>query len=95
MDEKNENNGQRKQVDFLLHFNLLVQASEMEIHRELICLLMEKAYPPPTVSIDAAEIHRRVDARINTKLAEMADIFPDAASAFANLLKTRQNQRKK
>jgi hypothetical protein len=93
MSEQNDGNGMENTFLLLQSFNIMVQSAEIAVHREIICLLTAKGLPTPQGAIDEAEIQRRVDARINTMLAEMADSYPTQASAFAKLLEARKNQR--
>jgi hypothetical protein len=92
MSEPSENSGQDMVTAFQT-FTLVVWAAELEVHREILCLLTARAFPTPDGAINEAEIQRRVDDRINTKLAEMADFYPNQASFFCKFLEARKKQR--
>jgi hypothetical protein len=93
MNEQNDKSGPNTTL-FYQQFMVIILSAELEVHRDLICQLMEKVNQAPDASKMVTQIPLMVDDRIDKMLAGMADIDANAAAAFSKLLEARKNQRK-
>lgn len=60
--------------------------AEVEVHRDLIAVLMARGSQKPDPLKTTSQIHLMTADRANTKLAAMADLYPRYATLFPQML---------